>query len=124
VLAELTDPAHAEIAGQLAADLPRGPLWAALRLREAYLVRDLKHSAEICWELHEAGELPDSDIEWACLQFLRASRPDRAIALLESQLRANQPFTRSRLDLFASAYSAVRRPHDAERARMSRPFAQ
>jgi hypothetical protein len=119
VLRELTGPAHAELAGQLAEGAQSQQLRARLRLRQAFLLRDPNQSADILWELHQAGDLSSDQLDWACPQLLHVGHCERVIAILEAQMRKGQRMSRSLFLALALAYDSTGRRSDGERARTS-----
>ncbi len=113
--AELRDPAHAEIAGTLARQTQNAPLRAKLLIRQAELTPDPAAAADLVWEIHQSGSLPEGRFPWACSRWTQAERGDRVIQAAEEWLRSGKALPSPVAKALADAYRAADRARDARR---------
>jgi hypothetical protein len=113
---ELRTPAHAEFAGQLAAQTEDQELAAALRMRQAELTSDVLVAADLLWDIHSQGRLGDAHLAWAVQTWHRAGRPELVIRACEPHLRAGNAFAGDTAGCLAAAYRNRGRDIDARRA--------
>ena len=120
LLHELIQPAHAELAGQLAEAAKDPGFKAMLLLRQSDLYHELKNekaAADVAWKVHLSGRLPVDGIDWLSLQLQLARQHDRQIELLEGRLHKGTPLSASQFGHLLEAYEAVGRAADAARVR-------
>jgi hypothetical protein len=113
---ELRTTAHAELAGQLAADTKDPDLAAELQIRQAELTSDARLAADLTREVYEQKGLRDERLAWATQVWYRAGDMARIIQVCEQQLRAGKRLPANVLIDLAAAYRATGRARDAERA--------
>ena len=116
VVGELTDPGHAEVAGRMSAGVKDPELKAALLVRRAELLRNPDTAAEVVWQVHQVGRLPEDRLNWACATWSRAGQPERVIAACEAWLRRGKPLSLAAAAELAAAYRTAGREQDARRA--------
>ena len=120
ILAELTNPDQVEQAGLLAHASNDKHVQAELLLRQAdlYVVRaNANSAANIGWKLYETQQLPADRFDWLLGRLHEARQDERLIRLIEDGLRRAKSLSQSQLDALATAYDAVGRAGDAQRAR-------
>ncbi len=121
LLDELNDPAHAEGIGDLAARTRDVSLRHRLLLRQAELSPSARESAELVWQIVQAGHLPDDKLAWGCQQLNRAEQSGRVIKLLEGRLRGGEDVELGALQELKRAYASAGRERDALRAGLQDP---
>jgi hypothetical protein len=124
VLSELSAPSDAQAAAALARETGDARLRGHLLLRQAELAIGAKVTADLAWQVHEMGQLPADQYDWACRAWNAADQPGRVIGLLEARLRRGHALGQSELAELAAAYRRVHRPVDAERAVTTPPAPQ
>jgi hypothetical protein len=115
MLSEITDPASAELVGQLAAKTGDTVLKHQLLLRQAELTPTLSQSVKLIWRIEGAGHLPHNKLAWASRQLNRAEQSDRVIELLELRLRRGKHVGWDVRSELRTAYLAQDRQQDALR---------
>jgi hypothetical protein len=116
LLAQLIDPAHAELAGWLATQTDQADLRSALWIRQAELTRDTRLAAELFWQVQQSGRLDDGRLVTALRIWNRAGHAARVIEICEQRLRAGCRLPDGAAEHLAAAYLAEKRPMDARRA--------
>jgi Vault protein inter-alpha-trypsin domain/von Willebrand factor type A domain len=114
---ELTQPEHA---AQLAFETSDPSVQSGLLVRQAELTADAVAAAEVIDPLVEDNRMPPDRSVWAAILFNQVHRPQRAIALLEAQLRAGASSPTERL-ILEEAYQAAGRERDVRRAKTCDP---
>ena len=98
-------------------------LKAALLLRQAELSDDLDAQADLYWQVYQSGQLPENQFDPAYRAWNAAKQPERVIEAAEQWLRSGKPLSRQTTALadLVTAYRAVGRDRDAQRAATSDP---
>jgi tetratricopeptide (TPR) repeat protein len=113
---ELTGAAQADAAAQLAGQTGDAELQWRLRVRQAELTTDAALAAELAWQAHSAGRLPEERLAWACETWNRAGQSQRTVRALERHLRQGRLLKEGMACALAAAYYKAGREQDARRA--------
>lgn len=116
VLGELHQPIDAEIAAQLAAGFAQPRVHWPLVIRQAELTVDAASAAELWWHVYEAGQLPDDKLYVACARLNDGRQSERAVEIVERQIRQRATGMSSLLTVLERAYRTLGRADDARRA--------
>jgi hypothetical protein len=120
ILGDLNEPSQAEVAVQLAGRTQEPGFKAELMLRQADLTTNLDAKADLDWQVHQAGLLPEDRFYPACVLWNNANHPERVIAAVEQRLQSKEPqISEGELHELAAAYLMVGRSRDAQRATTS-----
>jgi len=120
LVSDMTDPAHVELAGEIADEAQDPSAQAAVRLRQAELYRSRLNSraaADIAWSLYESKRLPADRFRWLFERLASARQHDRMVRLVEDRLRSGKAVPQELLNDIAPVYELQGRPVDAKRAR-------
>ena len=121
LLAELTVPARAELAGWLATLTDEADLRSALWTRQAELTHDTRLAAELFWQVHSLGRLGDRRLAKASRIWNQTDHAARVVRVCEQRLRSGQSLPPGVAEQLAAAYRAEGRPNDARRAASQPP---
>jgi hypothetical protein len=121
LLAELTVPVRAELAGWLATLTEEADLRSALWTRQAELTHDTRLAAELFWQVDSLGRLGDGRLAKASQIWNQSGHAGRVIGVCEQRLRAGQSLPPGVAEQLAAAYRAEGRPNDARRAASQPP---
>jgi hypothetical protein len=116
LLAQLNDPAHAELAAWLATQTDQPDLQSALWIRQAELTRETRLAAQLYWQVQQAGRLDDGRLATALRIWNQAGHAARVIDVCEQRLRSGRHLPDGTAEPLAAAYRAEKRPGDARRA--------
>ncbi len=120
LLADLHQPAQAEILARLAADTKDTALRWQLVQQQMELTPDAKLRGDLAWRLYEGRQFHTDELGWFCEAWKEAAQPDRVIAVCEKRLRQGKPLTADEVQDLAVAYRAVGRLREARRAETTR----
>ena len=122
IVAELTEPIQAEVAGQLAAVAKSPDVKFKLLLAQADMSVALEDRSELFWEVYQSGRLPRDRYETAFTAWNADNHPERVIEIAEKILRRGERLkTEGEMRELSSAYRSSGRELDAQRAAFDDP---
>jgi hypothetical protein len=120
LLAELHEPAQAEILARLAADTKDTAMRGELVWQQMVLTPEAKRQGELARWLYENRRFHAPDLGFLCEIWNAAAQPDRVIAACEKRLRQGKPLAADEVQELAVAYRAAGRLPEARRAETTR----